>query len=227
MKKQVNTAAKFSRKAKNVPVKKVINSKPLQSNGKSKTGDKKWASLSLDEFINSSASEDDSSSNDAASADGDEDSDISDVMSNEEEMEEEENEDEEGEIDEEEDGTDDEEDETDDEEMDGDDEDDSSDEFDEKTAVKKHKKTLDKLKNTDPEFYQFLSENDRELLDFDSSDSDDERGGKVHELPKPEELEVGSDESDFEDKESSVKRQGNVITQTMVDQWQQELQNPK
>ena len=83
-------------------------------------------------------------------------------------------------------------------------------------------------KNTDPEFYQFLSENDRELLEFGSSDSeDDERGGEIHELPKPEELEVGSDESDFEDKESSVKRQGNVITQSMVDKWQQELQDLK
>ena len=99
---------------------------------------------------------------------------------------------------------------------------------DETTAVKKHKKTLDKLKNTDPEFYQFLSENDRELLEFGSSDSeDDERGGQIHELPNPEELEVGSDESDFEDQESSAKRQGNVITQSMVDKWQQELQDPK
>nr|CAG4636846.1 EOG090X02MG [Ceriodaphnia reticulata]SVE72822.1 EOG090X02MG [Ceriodaphnia reticulata] len=99
---------------------------------------------------------------------------------------------------------------------------------DENTAVKKHKKTLDKLKNTDPEFYQFLSENDRELLEFGSSDSeDDERGGQFHELPNPEELEVGSDESDFEDKESAFKRQKNVITQSMVDKWQQELQDPK
>ena len=112
------------------------------------------------------------------------------------------------------------------EESDGDSDEDSDD--DETTAVKKHKKTLDKLKNTDPEFYQFLSENDRELLEFGSSDSeDDERGGQIHELPNPEELEVGSDESDFEDQESSAKRQGNVITQSMVDKWQQELQDPK
>nr|CAG4650809.1 EOG090X02MG [Simocephalus serrulatus]SVE94125.1 EOG090X02MG [Simocephalus serrulatus] len=212
----------------------ILVSPPIRG-GKSKTGAKKWASLSLDEFINSSASEDDSSNNDAISADRDEnsDGDISDEMDNEEEMEEEEEDvDEEDEMDEEDESEDgeseDDESEDEEEEMDGDDEDDSSDEFDEKTAVKKHKKTLDKLKNTDPEFYQFLSENDRELLDFDSSDSDDdERGGKVHELPKPEELEVGSDESDFEDKESSAKRQGNVITQSMVDQWQQDLQKPK
>ena len=81
---------------------------------------------------------------------------------------------------------------------------------------------------SDPEFYQFLSENDRELLEFDTSDSEDEeRGGEVHKPPRPDELEVGSDESDFEDEESSAKRQSNVVTQSMVDEWQQKLQGSK
>ncbi len=75
-----------------------------------------------------------------------------------------------------------------------------------------------------------MSENDRQLLDFETSDEDsedEERGGEVHKLPNPDELEVGSDESDFEDEESSAKRQRNVITQAMVDNWQQELKDPK
>ena len=104
-----------------------------------------------------------------------------------------------------------------------------SDVEDEKTSeVKKHKETLKKMQEIDPDFYNYLEEtNSKGLLDFDTSDSEDERGGEVHETPRIDELEVASDESDFEDKESSAKRQGNVITQTIVDQWQQELQNPK
>ncbi|XP_046458250.1 nucleolar complex protein 2 homolog [Daphnia pulex] len=228
MKKQSKTNSKFVGKPKGGPIKKPIQSqtKKLNGNNVAVVKDQKWAKLSLDEFINSSESEDNTSSID-------EDSTKSDVEAGEEiesEVDEEDEEDDEDdEIDEEDEDMD--EADEDDEEMDEadeDSEDESGDESDDNTAVKKHKKTLDKLKNTDPEFYQFLSENDRELLEFGSSDSeDDERGGQLHELPKPEELELGSDESDFEDKESAAKRQKNVITQSMVDKWQQELQDPK
>ncbi len=218
MKKQIKLNGKAGGKVKVNSLKTTLKSKSPKLSGNATTPvDKKWASLSLDEFINSSASEDNSSSiedesvdSSAEISDAESEDDESDIEG-EDEMEEEDEED--ADMDE------------------GDEEDEDSEEEsdeDENTAVKKHKKTLDKLKNTDPEFYQFLSENDRELLEFGSSDSeDDERGGQLHELPKPEELEVGSDESDFEDKESSAKRQGNVITQSMVDKWQQELQDPK
>ena len=33
-----------------------------------------------------------------------------------------------------------------------------------------HKKSLKKLKQTDPEFYSYLKENDKNLLEFDLSD---------------------------------------------------------
>lgn len=60
---------------------------------------------------------------------------------------------------------------------------------------KQHKKSLAKLKETDPEFYQFLEENDKKLLQFNVSDSEsesenDEDTEKIHKPPVK--LEVSS-----------------------------------
>ena len=227
MKKQSKVVSLNGQK-KNVNVANGRAGKLVKANGKGGTTDKKWAKLSLDEFINSSASEDDDSNNEEELTD-DSDGEVSDAEESEELDEEEEDEsmdeDEGGESGDEASMEEDDQESNDEEDS----EEDSGDEVDEKTAVKKHKKTLNKLKESDPEFYQFLSENDRALLEFGSSDDsdDEERGGQVHELPDPDELVVGSDESDFEDEESAAKRQANVITQAMVDKWQQELQDPK
>ena len=61
-------------------------------------------------------------------------------------------------------------------------------------TVKQHKKYLDSLEETDPEFFAFLKENDSELLNFEDSDkedqdSDEEEDQQVHK--PPESLEVG------------------------------------
>ncbi|XP_047515368.1 nucleolar complex protein 2 homolog [Pieris napi] len=90
----------------------------------------------------------------------------------------------------------------------------------------KHKESLDKLKKTDPDFYNFLEENDENLLNFDveSGDDDSEKGDedddeKVH-LPGP--LTGDSDESDFEDETTKSAR--GKVTLKMVAQWQNKLQ---
>ncbi|XP_011554611.3 nucleolar complex protein 2 homolog [Plutella xylostella] len=89
-----------------------------------------------------------------------------------------------------------------------------------------HKKSLEKLKKTDPDFYNFLEENDENLLNF-GDDSEDEGSGAgsggeddVHE-PGP--LQGDSDESDYED-DSAKPTQGKV-TLKMIAEWQAELQS--
>ena len=94
-----------------------------------------------------------------------------------------------------------------------------------KSGAKQQKKYISSLQETDPDFFDFLKENDEELLNFDESDSEDEEDEKpagVHQLPG--ELEVASDESDFEDEgarsESGKTGKSNKkISQVQLDAW--------
>jgi len=96
-----------------------------------------------------------------------------------------------------------------------------------KTGAKDQKNYISSLKDKDPEFFNFLKENDEELLNFDESsegedddDGEDEKEKGVHKLP--EKLEVASDESDFEDEgEASGSRK--KLNQAQVDAWLENL----
>lgn len=67
------------------------------------------------------------------------------------------------------------------------------------SGASQQKRYLASLKNTDPEFFKFLKENDEELLHFDeTSDDDDEQDEESVHQP-PESLEVASDDSDYEE----------------------------
>ncbi|XP_072047281.1 nucleolar complex protein 2 homolog [Amphiura filiformis] len=114
------------------------------------------------------------------------------------------------------------------------------------TAIDKHKQSIDSLKEKDPDFYQFLQENDQELLNFEDSDASDDdeeeeedeeaefdeddsdEEGAVHELPA--ELEEASDKEDgsSEEEEDGSKRsksKGIAVTIAMVDKWGDQLED--
>lgn len=111
-------------------------------------------------------------------------------------------------------------------------------------VVKGHKASLNNLKSIDPEFYKFLEENDKRLLNFEADNdgedkdeqddvddevmSDADGDDMVH---KPNDnLEGASDESDFgehEDEEEKAPGTGRLITLKLLKQWQGELNQEK
>jgi nucleolar complex protein 2 len=73
-------------------------------------------------------------------------------------------------------------------------------EAEEGLSLKDHKKSLQKVLESDPDFFSFLRENDAELLNFDPEDSDDEDEDEDEDedqgLHRPnQDLEVGTIES--------------------------------
>ncbi|XP_034827771.1 nucleolar complex protein 2-like [Maniola hyperantus] len=96
----------------------------------------------------------------------------------------------------------------------------------EEMNTESHKKSLEKLKKIDPDFYNFLEENDENLLNFEADSEDDvsEKGDDDEDkLHVPGAITGDSDESDFED-DTAKPVQGRV-TLKMVSQWQTELQS--
>lgn len=99
-----------------------------------------------------------------------------------------------------------------------------------------HKKSLMKLKQTDPEFYTYLKENDKNLLEFNISDDDgmddddDDEEASSNELDTKhipsDRLEVASDESDYEGDDGATKDKRKITLQ-LLKTWQTEIQKDK
>ncbi|KAG6386469.1 hypothetical protein SASPL_155372 [Salvia splendens] len=89
----------------------------------------------------------------------------------------------------------------------------------EKEEAKEHIGTLKKLQEKDPEFYEFLKEHDKELLDFDEEDLDDNIRTDAED--EDDEEEVDDDVAEYSDPESATEEEPstNVITGAMVDSW--------
>ena len=104
---------------------------------------------------------------------------------------------------------------------------------DEAVSSSKQKQYLASLKAKDPEFHKFLEENDQELLNFDESSSDEDGAENdgldpVHKLP--DNLEVASDDSDYDDDDTDQKEGESKdparpkVTKKMIDNWSEKLE---
>ncbi|XP_066526508.1 nucleolar complex protein 2 homolog [Hoplias malabaricus] len=96
-----------------------------------------------------------------------------------------------------------------------------------KGKASQHKDQLSRLKQTDPEFYKFLQDNDQKLLNFDDTDSsEDEEEKKYHKLPSQLEVATSDDEEPDETVEKKTKKSADKtikVTAKMIEAWKAEL----
>ncbi|XP_048182381.1 nucleolar complex protein 2 homolog [Corvus hawaiiensis] len=95
-----------------------------------------------------------------------------------------------------------------------------------KGKAAEHKDQLSRLKDRDPEFYKFLEENDRKLLDFDASDSSEEEEA-LHRPPDTLEEASDEDEDDEDEEQEKVKRKKVPfihVSLKMVEEWKKAAQ---
>ncbi|KAI5612245.1 nucleolar complex protein 2-like isoform X1 [Silurus asotus] len=92
-----------------------------------------------------------------------------------------------------------------------------------KGKASEHKDQLSKLKDSDPEFYRFLQDNDQTLLNFNDTDSsDDDEEEKYHQLPSElEDASSGEEVEEKKDKKSAKK--ATKVTAKMIEKWKTEL----
>lgn len=94
----------------------------------------------------------------------------------------------------------------------------------EKQTARNDSLPLHKLQEKDPEFYEFLKEHDKELLEFDDEQTDGEE--------MEADGEAMDDDNDEDDDDASIDEQGGrslegAITSEMVDSWCNSIREKK
>ncbi|KAK3518878.1 hypothetical protein QTP70_014952 [Hemibagrus guttatus] len=90
-----------------------------------------------------------------------------------------------------------------------------------KSKVSQHKDQLSRLKERDPEFFKYLQDNDRSLLNFDDTDSsEDEEEEKYHTLPS--QLEDASSDEEVDEKDEKATK-STKVTAKMIENWKKAL----
>ncbi|KAL6569778.1 Nucleolar Complex 2 protein [Orobanche minor] len=92
----------------------------------------------------------------------------------------------------------------------------------EKKEAKEHIGTLKKLQEKDPEFYEFLKEHDKELLEFSEEDLDE---NVQTDADEEEETDIDNVEHIDGEAEKAAEPSRNVITNDMVDSWCDAIRN--
>ena len=112
------------------------------------------------------------------------------------------------------------EDESSEDEDDSDDEEDDNDDAKTREEMKQHKKHLESLKETDPEFYEYLQQEDKELLEFDDDDEEDEEEKQKKDESESDSEEGGSNEASkrarTKRKKSENRQSGKTLTSALV-----------
>lgn len=90
--------------------------------------------------------------------------------------------------------------------------DDDASSFDSDEEMLSHKKALESLKEKDPEFFEYLQKNDKELLEFDDDDV-----GDIEDILAEDDDAEDNDEDDNEDINLTVSK---------INEWKKFLQNP-
>uniref|UniRef100_A0A1D1XP02 Nucleolar complex protein 2 n=1 Tax=Anthurium amnicola TaxID=1678845 RepID=A0A1D1XP02_9ARAE len=96
-----------------------------------------------------------------------------------------------------------------------------------KKAAKEHMEQMQRLQEKDPEFYQFLKDHDKELLEFNDEGFDEEGATDLEKIDSQDiETDLEGDEPQFAAKKMQ-KSSRKIITTAMVDLWSAGIKDRK